>query len=287
MKNLHLKLTVLFLLSSYVSFAQFGFVKKADVELMKDTRMVVVLNADSAYSAAIQAAVQRYWSFNTGYVFVSDTSLKPYLKKPDYSFLVFSKSKGSRIKAKVCTAENDINGVLLAKNYKRKISAADMVAIGYCSNTIDTIDWYPELVRGIQLLDFFLNHALQAKDDRAMSESFLMNNYPTDKGVMSSQTLLFEKRILDIKPTEDAAVLWDGEIDEQVNVEGIHEAILKQDPTKVYYYQVQDEKYCNKLVVSAQNSELMYFTSTGRDKCKLTSKDLKALKSIKDKASKL
>lgn len=287
MKMFKPSLLSLFLFSSFYSFAQFGFVKKAEIEAIKDTRIVIVLNADSAYSAAVQTAMQRYWSFNTGYVFVQDSMLKPYLKKPEYSFLVFSKSKGSRIKTKVCTAETDINGILLAKSFKRKIAAADMVAIGLCSNTIDTSDWYPELVRGIQMLDFYMNHALQAKDDRAISESFILKNYPTDKNVLSGQTLLYEKKVLNIKPNEDAAVIWDGDIDELVDNDGIYEAILKQDPTKAYYYQVQDEKYCNKLVVSAQNSELMYFDSSGRDNCKLTAKDLKALKAIKEKAGKL
>ncbi len=285
MKRYLVIIALLFL--SVSSFAQFGFQKKPEIDRIKDTRIVVVLNSDSSYNASIQAAMQKYWTFNTGYVFVIDTMLKPYLKKPEYSFLVFSKSKGSKLKAKVNSAENDINGLLLAKNYKRKVMADDMVAIGYCSNSIDTADWWPELTRGVQLLNSYMNIAIEGKDDRAISESFLMNNYPTDKGVMSSQTLLFEKKVLDIKPTEEVGKLWDGEADEQVDRDGIYQAILQQDQTKLYYFQVQDEKYCNKLVISAAGSELMYFTSTGRDNCKLTAKDLKTLKSIKEKAAKL
>jgi hypothetical protein len=267
--------------------AQFGFVKKPEIERIKDTRVVVVLNADSSYNASIQAAMQKYWTFNSGYVFVSDTMLKPFMKKPEYSFLVFSKSKGSRLKVKVCSAESDINGLLLAKSFKRKVPSDDMVAIGYCSNTIDTADWWPEMVRGVQMLNGYLNIAIEGKDDRAISESFLMSNYPTDKAVMTSQTLLYEKKLLDIKASEDVPTLWDGEADELVDRDAIYQAILHQDQTRCYYMQVQDEKYCNKMVISANGSELMYFNSTGRDNCKLTAKDLKNLKTIKMKAQKL
>lgn len=285
MKKYILTLVVIF--SALLGKAQFGFVKKAEIERVKDTRIVVVLNADSSYNASIQAAMQKYWTFNSGYIFMSDTNMKQFMKKTEYSFLVFSKSKGSRLKVKVCSAESDINGLLLAKTFKRKVPTDDMIAVGYCSNSIDTFDWLPEMVRGVQLLNSYLNIAIEGKDDRAISESFLMNNYPTDKAVMSSQTLMFEKKALDIKATEDASKLWDGEVDEQVDRDPIYDAILKQDPTKVYYYQVLDEKYCNKLVVSANGSELMYFNSNGRDHCNLTAKDLKALKALKDKASKL
>jgi hypothetical protein len=54
----------------------------------------------------------------------------------------------------------------------------------------------------------------------------------------------------------------------------------------VYYLWVKDEKYCNKLVITAQNSELMYFESAAPDKCKLTNKDLENLNNIKKQAMK-
>ena len=279
--------TVALLFTTITGFAQFGFVKKAEIERIKDTRMVVVLNADSSYNAAITAAIQKYWTFNSGYVFVSDTNLKAYLKKPEFSFLVFSKGKGSKIKVKVCSAENDLNGLLLAKSFKRKVAEDDMVAFGLCDNVIDTNDWWPNMVRGVQLLNAYMNIAIEGKDDRAISFSFLTSNYPTNKGVMSSQTLIFEKKQLELKPSEDAAQLWDGDVDEQIDRDVIYQAIISQDPTKVYYYQVIDEKYCNKLVISAANSELMYYDSGSRDNCKLKAKDLKELKAIKIKAAKM
>jgi len=285
MKSVILFLAIIF--ASLSSQAQFGFQKKTEIENIKDTRVVVVMYSDSSYNASIQAAMQKYWTFNTGYIFVSDTNMKQYSKKPEYSFLVFSKGKGSKNKIKANTAENDINGLLLAKTYKRKIAADDMVAIGYCENQIDTQDWYPQVVRAVQLLNYYMNLAIEGKDDRAISESFLMNNYPTDKGVMSSQTLMYEKKILDIKPSEEVNKLWDGESEEQIDKDAIYQAILTQDQTKCYYFQVQDEKNCIKLVLSAAGSELMYYNTTGRDHCKLTDKDLKGLKKIKDKAAKL
>src|SRR5437773_1090377 len=100
-------LTLFLAASSVVSFAQFGFVKKAELEKLKDTRTVVVLSNDSAYNASIRDAVEKYWNF-TGFIFAYDTAMKPY-NKPEFSFLVFSKSKFSKIKAKVCSSEEDFN----------------------------------------------------------------------------------------------------------------------------------------------------------------------------------
>jgi hypothetical protein len=88
-----------------------------------------------------------------------------------------------------------------------------------------------------------------------------------------------------MKGKEDAMTLFDGDA-EEVDVEEIQKAIKWQDNSMLYYYYSKDEKFCNKLVVSAANSELMYFSSESVEKCKCNAKDLKALKEIKDKANK-
>src|SRR3979409_1178984 len=107
-----------FILISSLTFAQFGFVKKAELEKFKDTRTVVILSTDSAYNASIKAAVERYWSF-TGTIFAYDPGLKQY-NKPAFSFLVFSKGKGAKIKAKTCSSEEDFTGLQVLKKFQRK-----------------------------------------------------------------------------------------------------------------------------------------------------------------------
>jgi hypothetical protein len=129
-----------FLLTGLFSFAQFGnFKKRADLEKFKDTRLVIVLLPDSAYSASIIAAVERYWTF-TGYEFAEDTALYRY-KKGDYAFLYFSKSKGSKIKAKVASSEEDMNAFVVTKKYSKRIVPDNLLLYGFCSNRIDTADW--------------------------------------------------------------------------------------------------------------------------------------------------
>lgn len=258
--------------------AQFGFVKQADLEKFKDTRMVVVLGPDSAYNASIKAAVDRYWSF-TGTVYAFDTAMKPYMNKPEFSFLVFSKSKGSKIKAKVCTSEEDFNGLQVLNKFKRRALHEDVIARAFCSNRIDTPDWESEMIRGVQMLNNYFNFAIEAKGELTAS------NYPTDKSQMSNKKLLVQDKILELKGKEDGPTLLDGEV-EEVEREEIQKAITKQDASVMYYFFSFDERDCNKLVVSAERSELLYYAKDSPEKCTCTAKDLKAMKGLKDKAAK-
>jgi len=267
---------VLVLLSS-VAFAQFGFVKKAELEKFKDTRMVVVLSSDSAYNASIKEAVERYWSF-TGTVFAYDTGLKQY-NKPNFSFLVFSKGKSAKIKAKLCSSEEDFNGLQVLNKFKRRAVKEEIIARAFCSNKIDTDDWQSEMIRGVQMLNNYFNYAVEAKGELTPS------NYPSDKSLMSNKKLLVPEKFLEMKGKEDAATILDGEVEEMPR-EDIEKAIKNQDPATMYYFFSLDEKNCNKLVLTSDKSELMYFETDSPTKCNCTAKDLKAMKSAKAKANK-
>jgi hypothetical protein len=275
-----MKKIVLFLmpfLISSISYAQFGFKKQEELDKIKDTRTIVVLNNDSSYNASIKAAVERYWSF-TGTLFAYDTALKPY-SKGDFTFLVFSKSKGSKIKPKVCTSEEDFNGLQLVTKFKRKALPEEIIAQAYCSNKIDTPEWQSEMIRAVQLLNNYFNYAIEAKGELTPS------NYPTDRSQMMNKKLLIPDKVLQLKGKEDANTILDGET-EEVDREDIDKAIVSQDPGTMYFFYSFDEKNCNKLVLTSERSELMYFATDSPEKCSCTAKDLKALKMAKDKASK-
>ncbi|MCX6187309.1 MAG: hypothetical protein NTU43_10005 [Bacteroidetes bacterium] len=277
MKNI-LAFIILFVVP-FGLFAQFGkFKKKAEVETFKDTRLVVVLMQDSAYNASIIAAMDKYWSY-TGFEYSYDTAMQKY--KKGVAFLLFSKSKGSKIKAKVCSSEEDFNGLVITKKYKRRIVPEDVLALAYCRNHIDTLDWETEMIRGVQLLNNFFNYAIQAKNDGDISDNRMMSKYPTDKGLLLDKTLFVEDKQIEMKGKEDKSILFDAEVEETEN-ENIQKLIKNQDNASLYYYYSKDEKYCNKLVVSTANSELMYFNSTSAEKCKLVSSDLKQMKSLKE-----
>ncbi len=280
------KILFLFVLiiSGIQSFAQFGnFKKKDELEKFKDTRLVVVLLPDSAYSASVIAAVERYWTY-TGYEFAEDTALYRY-KKGDYAFLYFSKSKGSKIKAKVANSEEDMNALVITRKFSRRVLPENLLAYGYCSNKIDTNDWETEITRAVQLMNNYLNYAVQSSGPNAPSESSLRSNYPSDKSQLLDKKLIIEDKQLELKGKEDGPTLYDGDV-EEVDMEEIQKAIKWQDNSYIYYYYSKDEKNCNKLFVSAANSELMYFTTESPEKCKCTSNDLKALKAIKVKLNK-
>lgn len=277
-------LLALLLIAGFTSFAQFGTFKKLeDIERFKDTRLVVVLFPDSAYTSSVIAAVERYWTF-TGFEFAEDTALYRY-KKGDYAFLYFSKSKGSKIKAKVASSEEDMNAMVITRKFSRRVTPENLLVYGFCSNRIDTTDWEAETTRAIQLMNNYLNAAVQAKSNSDMSPSSMMSDYPSDKTQLVDKKLLIEDKQLELKGKEDGPTLFDGDV-EEVDVEEIQKAIKWQDNSYVYFYYSKDEKYCNKLVVSAANSELMYFVTDSPDKCKCNAKDLKALKEIKVKAVK-
>jgi hypothetical protein len=264
------------------AIAQFGNKKKADIEKFKDSRLVVVLFSDSAYNAAIRFAVERYWNFNGAFLFAYDTALKAY-SKGDYSFLIFSKAKGTKIKAKLCSAEPDFNGLLVLNKFKKRATELEIIGKAYCSNSIDTLDWQPELIRGVQLLNTYFSIAAEAKGDKEMSESFLQSRYPNDKGAMVGKKLLIEGSSLEVKGKVDAATLLDGEIEELENEEALQKSIVAQDAAVMHYFYSNDEKNCNKLVVTS-DGQLMYFKQDSAGKCKCTENDLKQMKKLKDKS---
>ncbi len=259
--------------------AQFGkFKKKEDVEKFKDTRLIVVLMQDSAYNISIINAMDKYWNF-TGFEYAYDTAMQKY-KKGNFAFLLFSKSKGSKIKAKVCTSEEDFNGLVITKKFKKRIIPEDILAQAFCRNFIDTSDWQTEMIRGIQLLNNYFNYAVEAKNDGDISENRMMNKYPSDKSLLIDKTLFVEDKQIEMKGKEDKSILFDAEV-EEVEIEAIQKLIKEQDNTSLYYFYSKDEKFCNKIVISTANSELMYFNSTSAEKCKLNASDLKEMKKIK------
>lgn len=278
---------VMLLIGVFNVSAQFGYphTKKTDVEKFKDSRLIVVLYADSAYNASIKAAVERFWTFNSGFEFVYDSMMKAY-NKPEYSFLMFAKSKKStKIKAKLGSSEDDFNGLLVTTKYRKRAKFLETIANGFCGNIIDTADWYPELVRSVQLLNNFFNYAIQASSDKGINPSNMMKEYPGDLTTIYNKKLLVETGKMLMKGKEDASFLYGNEV-EEVDREDIYKAILTQDPEVVYVFNVMNEKLCDKLFVSAANSELMHYVSGGVDDCKIVAKDLKAIKQRIDKANK-
>lgn len=279
-----LSLLVLLVTSALLSSAQFGnFKKKEEVEKFKDTRLVVVMFPDSAYTESVIAAMERYWTF-TGFEFAEDTALYKY-KKGDYAFLYFSRSKGSKIKAKVASSEEDMNAFVITRKFSRRVAPDNLLAYAFASNKIDTADWESEATRAVQLLNNYLNYAIQVQSNGELSSSKWMSNYPSDKSQLLDKKLLIADKMLELKGKEDAMTIYNGDV-EEVELEEIQKAIKWQDNNLLYYYSSKDEKYCNKLVINAANSEVMYFATDSPEKCKCNAKDLKELKSVKDRAAK-
>jgi len=269
----------LLLFVSFSASAQFGFFKKkSEVEKFKNTKVVVVLFLDSAYNASVETAMLRYWKFNEFEV-AFDNELNKY-KKKDVAFLMFSKSKGSKNKARLGSCEEDFNGLILLNKFKRKALPEDILAQAFCSNDIDTPDWNFEMQRAVQMMNNYLEYAIKIERDADLSASKMMVDYPSDKNQIFDKKLLIGDKTLELKGKKDANDLFDGEV-EEVDRDIIYRAIVDQDNALLYTMCIKDEKYCNKLVISAQNSEIMYFDSSAPDKCKINNKDLEALNTLK------
>lgn len=285
-----MKKQLLFLMligASLASFAQFGYphVKKQDIENFKDSRVIIVLFNDSAYNASIKAAVEQYWTFNAGYEFVHDSMMKAY-NKPEYSFMFFAKGKKSnKIKPKLNTSEDDFNGLVVATKYRKRAKMLELLGSGFCSNTIDTEDWYPEMVRAVQMLNNFFNYAVQAESEKEINPKTMSANYPSDLSTISNKKLLIEQGRLLMKGKEDASFIYGNEV-EEVDRSEINKAILAQDPDVVYTLIVQNEGFTAKIFISAANSEVMHFEESKPDDLKILAKDLKAIKTRIDKANK-
>jgi hypothetical protein len=275
-------------LISFSASAQFGFFKnKSEIEAFKNKKVIVVLFFDSAYNAAVEIAMIRNWKFSSFEV-AFDNDLLKYKKQEkaqEVVFLSFSKSKGSKNKAKLGSCEEDFNGLVMLNKFKRKSMPEDILAQAFCSNNIDTSDWEFELQRGVQMMNNYFEYASNAAKDGDITASKMMSNYPSDKGQLLDKKLLVEDKMLELKGKKDAADIFDGEVAE-VDRDVIYKAVADQDNSVAYYLWVKDEKYCNKLVISAQNSELMYFETATPDKCKLNNKDLEALNTVKKNALK-
>lgn len=266
-------------LISFSASAQFGFFKnKSEIEVFKEKKVIVVLFYDSAYNAAVELAMIRNWKFSSFEVAFDNELLK--YKKENVVYLSFSKSKGSKNKAKLGSCEEDFNGLVMLSKFKRKSMPEDILAQAFCSNSIDTNDWEFELQRGVQMMNNYFEYASNAAKDGDVTASKMMNNYPSDKSQLLDKKLLVEDKMLELKGKKDAADIFDGEVAE-VERDVIYKAVADQDNSVAYFLWVKDEKYCNKLVISAQNSEIMYYETASPDKCKLNNKDLESLNNIK------
>lgn len=266
------------------AFAQVGFKrKKEDLEKFKDTRLVVVLSQDSAYNASIVEAVEKYWTFNGGFIFEYDSAMKPY-NKPEFSYLYFSKSKGTKIKAKLGSCEDDFNGLLITTGgkFKKKALKIDLVAGAFCSNFIDTSDWRPELTRAVQILNNYLNTAIEADGDKGISTNYIANNAPQNSNLLEFP-LMVPLRALELKGKEDAATLWGGEVEES-EIDETYKAIMTRSDKLIFFYS-KDENRCNKVVTST-TGELVYFAEDSPEKCRLNAKDLKAMNEKRTRAAK-
>jgi|LakMenEpi03Aug12_release.lakeMendotaPanAssembly.Ray.scaffolds.fasta_scaffold128889_2 hypothetical protein len=287
MKKLSTLILFLFALSHFAAKAQFGYVKKEDVDKIKDSRLVVILFNDSAYNASVLKAVERYWKFTGSYLVAYDTSaiLKEYNKKNDYTYLVFSKGKASlKIKIRACLSEEDLNGLVLTRKFKKKILPDNALAYSFCSNRIDTNEWYPEIVRSLQLMNNYLDITTTAASDKEISMGALTSNYPTNKSLMSGKTLYVLKEQVGLKGKEDGAQIWGDSYEEIDEIEDLYKLILNQADDAIYFFSSKDDKFCNKLFIIANGNELMYFTSTSStDDCKCTAKDIKNLRTLRDK----
>jgi len=279
MRKLSLLLFAVF--AALNTFAQFGtFEKKADIEKFKDTRVLVVMFEDSAYNASVAYAMERYWTYSD-FDFVADYDVQKF-RKGNYAFLIFSKAKGAKIKAKLGSSEADFNGLALLNKYSKRATAENLLAYSLCSNVIDTNDWKSEMVRGVQLLNNYFNLAGQAARDKDISESVMMGDYPTDKKVLFDKKLLIEYKQLTLKGKEDPNEAYGGELDAEVERDEIQRAILKQDNSVIYFFYSKSESTCHKLFVSAEYSELLYYTSASPTKCNCELKDLQALKDMRE-----
>lgn len=277
--------SILFTLLFLNAYSQFGtFKKKEDLEKFKDSKLIVVMFNDSAYNASVAAAIEKYWSF-TAFDFASDEEMTKY-RKGNYTFLIFSKAKGSKNKSKLGSSEEDFNGLAILNKFSKRATKENLMAYAFCNNKIDTSDWETEMIRGVQMLNNYFNYAIQVEKDRDLSEGSMMANYPSDKNIIFDKKLLIENGQLLQKGKEEPMDVYGGEVDAEIESEDIQTAIKNQDNSLMYFYYAKDEKSCNKLFVSAANSELMYFSSVAPDKCKCEMKDLKELKAIRDEVSK-
>ncbi|MEO1436030.1 MAG: hypothetical protein AAFV80_10875 [Bacteroidota bacterium] len=80
-------LTLFFIASYFISFAQFGFGGTKAINKLKNTELLVVLGYDNAYNQAIKAAVEKHWNF-TEYRFISGPEYNQYCGDKRYSFLM-------------------------------------------------------------------------------------------------------------------------------------------------------------------------------------------------------
>ncbi|MBW7846314.1 MAG: hypothetical protein H3C45_11915 [Bacteroidia bacterium] len=277
-------LTLLSLLFAFTTFSQIGFKKKKeDIEKFKDTRLVVVLTTDSSYNASIKHAVESYWTFSSGVEFIDDTAMKAY-NKPEFSYLFFSKSKGSKIRAKVGSCEEDFNGLLITNGakFKKKAALEDLVAGAYCSNAIDTFDWLPELTRAVQMLNHYLNQAIESPNDKGISKSAIAQAAPLDKNLLEKK-IYVPIRGMKIKGKEGPEEIYGNEV-EEMDIDEIYESIVTRKDNLVFFYS-KDENGCNKIITST-TGELVYYSSAAIDDCQLSIKDLKELRTKKEKAAK-
>lgn len=264
------------------AFAQFGYIKKKwELDSIKANKIIVVLFPDSSYSESVMQAMEDYWNFSP-YEFAEDTSMYMYKKTRNY-YLLFSKSKGSKNKAKLCSSVEDFNGFVITNKYSKKIAKENVVAYAHVKNNIDTADWKTVAKIGVQLLKNYLTICDKAENENEFANiNRLMSNYPSEKNQLLDKNLLIETGNLKLEGKEDASKLFGGEV-EILSADEINAKIDAQDYNSLYFYISKDEKYSHKLLITLAGCELMYYSSSAIDKPHISAKELKEVKAMKDK----
>ena len=135
------------------------------------------------------------------------------------------------------------------------------------------------------MLNNYFEYAMNATRDGDITAAKMMSDYPSDKNLLLDKKLLIEDKTLALKGKKNAPDIFDAEV-EEVDRDVIYRAILDQDNATVYSLLVKDEKFCTKLILTSQNSEVMYYQTSNPETCKLNNKDLEALAAIKKEAMK-
>jgi hypothetical protein len=264
MKNI---LLIIFLSISNFAIAQFGYNNSKDLDRLKKTTTVVVLdNMPTVYNERITYAFNNFWKFNK-YIFVTENKTEPYLSDPQYSyFLRANRSSNSGTFP---------FRLVIGLNKKTKYASLQLLDhLVYVLYDLGKDGSEFCVINLVQTLQNYLINEDFYKDVQGLNE--MKKHYESQSSIIKTKTLYIYNEYLngDITEIQKINDCYNYNV-EIVTKEKLEDAIFSQDDNVVYFYVTNSN---DTYIITAKEGKIIYYNKYFTyKKGKINERDLKDL----------
>ncbi len=264
------------LASTYSSNAQFGDISSKQLEVLKNSKLLVVKSGSHVLDSLVQFSMEESWDF-TPYEIVSQQEAQSHYGDPGYSFLTFV-SYSHLYGMNNLKFSNLV--LLLTKKRDRKEGKLDFIRNKLAYIPLDNYEYtkptsrrefleisgdntffykWNDLFRG------FTNFLKLAEENNGMSLKALKKHFMMNKDELKDHTLLIESSQLSPDLQEDKGLVSDIYLFDykMTSHNEIYEAIKDKSSTYAYFYTAPTSSWNFTVIMEAGTGKILLLDSAG------------------------